>query len=151
MSKYEITVNGTVFIVEIGEISTSPLQVIVNGEPKTVEFKNAESPIVKPAAAPPAPQPPAAVAPPAPQPQPAAVPKVSGNGTGQKIVAPMPGKILSIKVKAGDKITEGDTICTLEAMKMEMPISTTFTGIVQSVHVNVGDNVAYNDPLVTVA
>lgn len=64
--------------------------------------------------------------------------------------SPMPGKILSVEAKVGDAVSEGDTICTLEAMKMEMPISSTLTGTVQSVHVNVGDTVAYDDPLVSI-
>ena len=62
----------------------------------------------------------------------------------------MPGKILSITVGVGDAVSEGDTVCTLEAMKMEMPISATGSGTVQAVHVQVGDTVAYDDPLVTI-
>lgn len=69
---------------------------------------------------------------------------------GAAIKAPMPGKILSIRVKVGDTIAEGDTVCTLEAMKMEMPISATAGGTVKAIHINVGDNVANDDPLVTV-
>ena len=146
MSKYEITVNGTTFVVEVGDVSSSPVQVVVNGEAKTVEFKSAEGPVAGP------PRPARAAEPAAaPQPETAVAPQEKVSGAGKPIVAPMPGKILSIRVKAGDRVTEGDTICTLEAMKMEMPISTTLTGAIQHVHVNVGDNVAYNDPLVTVA
>ena len=62
----------------------------------------------------------------------------------------MPGKILSIKVKVGDPVSEGDTLCTLEAMKMEMPISSTITGTVRAVHVKVGSTVAHDDALVTI-
>jgi len=146
VSKYEITVNGTTFVVEVGDVSSSPVQVVVNGEAKTVEFKSAEGPAAGPTRAASPPEPAAA-----PKPEIAAAPQEKASGAGKPIVAPMPGKILSIRVKAGDRVTEGDTICTLEAMKMEMPISTTLTGAIQRVHVNVGDNVAYNDPLVTVA
>jgi biotin carboxyl carrier protein len=62
----------------------------------------------------------------------------------------MPGKILSITVAMGDAVSEGDTICTLEAMKMEMPISSTVSGTVTGIHVSVGDTVAYDDPLVSI-
>jgi len=65
--------------------------------------------------------------------------------------APMPGKILSVSVAVGDSITEGDTFCTLEAMKMEMPVSSTASGTVTAVHVAEGTNVANDDPLITVA
>jgi pyruvate carboxylase subunit B len=68
---------------------------------------------------------------------------------GQVVKAPMPGKILSIRVKVGDKVAEGDTVTTLEAMKMEMPISSTASGTVKAVHVDVGQNVAFDDALIT--
>jgi glutaconyl-CoA/methylmalonyl-CoA decarboxylase subunit gamma len=142
VSTYEITVNGTTYIVELGDVSYSPVQVTVNGEVKTVSFREAQPDaqpktvpvakvVEKPVAAPIQKVPPTAVA-------------------GCKVNAPMPGKILSITVKPGDKVKEGDTVCTLEAMKMEMPISSTAAGTVKAIHVAVGDNVAYNDPLVSV-
>ena len=145
---YEITINGKKYIVEVGDVSTSPVKVIVNGESKVVEF--AEAPAVAPAA--PATVPSAqSAAEAAPKAEPVAVVQSPVGGAGKVIVAPMPGKIMSIRVKPGNKVTEGDTVCTLEAMKMEMPISSTTSGVIQGIHVNVGDSVAYNDPLVTVA
>ena len=137
MAKYEVIVNGIAYTIEIGDVSSSPIQVTVNGEAKTVSFSEvqakteAPAPVVEKPVAKPAKIAPAAVA-------------------GTKISAPMPGKILSIKVKVGDQVKEGDTVCTLEAMKMEMPISSTATGSVKAIHVAVGDNVAYNDPLVSI-
>jgi biotin carboxyl carrier protein len=143
VTQYEITVNGNKFIVEVGDISKSPVQVIVNGEPKMVEFAESAAPATTVAAPVPVVAAPVAKVAPAPAPAPT---------VGAKpVVAPMPGKILSCRVRVGDKVIEGDTVCTLEAMKMEMPISSTISGTVQAIHVNVGDSVAYNDPLVTVA
>ena len=149
MSKYEITVDGKNYVVEIGDISTFPAEVIVNGERKMVEVKEGETsgigfpPAVSAPSAPSAPEPESE-----PKPAPAVVP--AGVAEGQRVIAPMPGKILSIRVKVGEAVLEGDTVCTLEAMKMEMPISSTASGTVQIVHAQVGDNVAYNDPLVTI-
>lgn len=142
MNTYEIIVNGTTYLVELGEVSSSPIQVTVNGEVKTVSFREVQPEaqpktvpttvvVEKPVMTPVQKMPPTAVA-------------------GTKINAPMPGKILSITVKVGDRVKEGDTVCTLEAMKMEMPISTTAPGNVKAIHVAVGDNVAYNDPLVSI-
>lgn len=145
MSTYEIVVNGNKFVVEVGDVASSPVQVMVNGEAKTVSFQAVQSAAAAPVAAA---QPVPAAAPVA-EAKPA--PKAAAPAGGKAIVAPMPGKILSIRVKAGDKVTEGSTVCTLEAMKMEMPISATASGVVQAIHVNVGDNVAYNDALVSVA
>lgn len=146
MSTYEITVNGKKFIVEVGDVVASPVRVVVNGESKVVEFAEAapaaEQAAVAAPAAPAEPAPQAAAAPVAPPPV---------AGAGKVVAAPMPGKILSIRAKLGDRVSEGDIVCTLEAMKMEMPISSTASGVIQGVHVNVGDSVAFNDPLVTVA
>jgi len=50
----------------------------------------------------------------------------------------------------GAQVKEGDTVCTLEAMKMEMPIGATASGTVKGIHVNVGDVVAYDAPLVSI-
>lgn len=142
VTTYQLIVNGKKYIVEVGDVSTSPVKVIVNGESKLVEFTEvSETTTVSPTTEP------AVQA--IPQAEPAIKPAMRGEA--KVVTAPMPGKIMSIRVKAGDKVVEGDTICTLEAMKMEMPISSTASGVIQDVHVNVGDNVGYNDPLVTVA
>lgn len=149
VSTYQITVNGESFQVEIGDVTASPLTVIVNGEAKAVTYAaaTATAPVATaptPAAAPTAPAAPAPTAPAAPAVAPA------GAVDGQVIKAPMPGKILSIRVQVGSAIKEGQTVCTLEAMKMEMPISATASGTVKAIHVQVGSNVANDDPLVTV-
>lgn len=54
----------------------------------------------------------------------------------QEVVAvPIAGKILSVEVKAGDKVREGDTICILESMKMENPIVAPVDGTIAEVGV----------------
>ena len=55
----------------------------------------------------------------------------------QEIVeVPITGKILSVNVKPGDKIKEGDTLCILESMKMENPILAPVDGTISQVGVN---------------
>jgi len=51
------------------------------------------------------------------------------------IEVPMTGKILSVEVKSGDVVKEGDTLCILESMKMENPIVATVGGTVTKVEV----------------
>jgi pyruvate carboxylase len=68
----------------------------------------------------------------------------------QQVGSPMPGVVVNVKVKAGDKIKEGDVVATLSAMKMETSIPATATGIVTRVAVNVGDKVEGNDLLVEI-
>ncbi len=57
------------------------------------------------------------------------------------VVAPMPGKILDIKVSKGDRVNAGDVVAILEAMKMENEIVAPKDGVVEDIAVNVGDNV----------
>ena len=52
------------------------------------------------------------------------------------IEAPIPGKILSVNVTPGSLVNEGDTICVIEAMKMENPILSPVTGSVTEVKVS---------------
>jgi biotin carboxyl carrier protein len=141
VSTLQITVNGKTFEVEVGDVSSSPVQVVVDGQVKSVSFSEVTAAAGAATAAP-------APAPAAPAPAPTAP---AGSVAGQVVAAPMPGKILSVAVKVGDAVKEGDTVCTLEAMKMEMPISSTASGKVAAVHVSVGQNVANADPLVTIA
>ena len=53
----------------------------------------------------------------------------------ETIEVPITGKIISVNVKAGDAVNEGDVICVLESMKMENPILAPVNGIVTEVHV----------------
>jgi biotin carboxyl carrier protein len=75
---------------------------------------------------------------------------VGGTASQTVVTAPMPGKILSVTVKPGDKIELGQIICVLEAMKMENEISSTVEGKVLKLHVAVGATVSANDPLLEI-
>jgi len=150
VTKYQLTIDGKTYEVEVGDVSASPVQVVVDGAVKSVAFTTDVSPAASAAPA-------IVAAPAAPVPEPAAAPKAeeapktapASAVSGSKVVAPMPGKILSVTVKVGQNVKEGDTVCTLEAMKMEMPIASTASGQVVGIHVAVGQTVAYDDALVT--
>lgn len=58
-----------------------------------------------------------------------------------EITAPMGGKVIEVKVKPGDTVKEDDEVVILEAMKMELPIMATSSGIVKEVNCNQGDSV----------
>lgn len=51
------------------------------------------------------------------------------------IEVPLTGKIISVNVKAGDKVQEGDIICLLESMKMENPILAPVSGTIAEIGV----------------
>ncbi|MDO8409300.1 MAG: biotin carboxylase N-terminal domain-containing protein [Phenylobacterium sp.] len=63
----------------------------------------------------------------------------AGDGV---VIAPMPGKVVAVAVKVGDAVTRGQTLVTLEAMKMEHALSAAFDGTVESLVVAVGDQVS---------
>ena len=62
----------------------------------------------------------------------------------------MPGIIVDVKTKIGDKVEAGDGILVIEAMKMENEIQASQSGIVISVHVKKGDSVAPDETLVEI-
>jgi len=63
----------------------------------------------------------------------------------------MPGKIISLSVKQGDLIKEGDVVLVLEAMKMEQQIKSTLRGTVKEILVAPGDTVKKEQPLIILA
>jgi len=66
------------------------------------------------------------------------------------LTAPMPGKIISIAVKAGDSVSKGQPLLVMEAMKMEHTISAPADGKVQEVFYAVGDQVTEGAELVAI-
>jgi biotin carboxyl carrier protein len=69
-------------------------------------------------------------------------------GSGNSVVAPMPGKILAIKVSKGQQVNAGDTVLILEAMKMEQEIKSSISGTVSEIPVSENDTVKKDQPLV---
>ena len=70
--------------------------------------------------------------------------------TGNEIKAPLPGIIVSISVKEGDRVESGQELCVLEAMKMNNPIRSTLIGRVKTIHITVGQQVQHGVPLMTI-
>lgn len=122
MKNYTITVNGKVYEVTVEEGFTGQAQ-------------NVGAPVSAPAA-PAAPTAPAV----------SAAPKASAAGS-VKVSAPMPGKILSVKVNVGQAVKRGDVMMILEAMKMENEIVATQDGTVASIEVAAGSAVEAGDTL----
>jgi biotin carboxyl carrier protein len=68
----------------------------------------------------------------------------------EKVEAPLPGKVLKVNVKPGDKVSEMDEVCIVEAMKMENPIVCTSTGTVKEVLIIPGKVVKAGEVLVII-
>jgi biotin carboxyl carrier protein len=67
-----------------------------------------------------------------------------------EIIAPMAGKIVSVKVKKGDNVHDGEVVCILEAMKMENEITATKTGVIEEVNITEGMPVNERDILIKI-
>ncbi|HIE86103.1 MAG TPA: biotin/lipoyl-binding protein [Gammaproteobacteria bacterium] len=65
------------------------------------------------------------------------------------LTAPMPGAVLATEVNSGDKVSKGDLLLILEAMKMEHRITAPMDGIISELHVATGDQVENGQLLVT--
>jgi len=147
MKQIKVIVNGKPYEVEVGDLSSSPLAVTVNGQSYTVEIETmgGEMATSAPVAVAVAPVKVAAAAPVVASPKATPPPAVSGN----EVRAPMPGVILDIAVKAGDKVSVSQQLCALEAMKMKNAIRSPRQGVIAGVHVNQGQKVAFGDILVS--
>jgi len=64
------------------------------------------------------------------------------------VTSPMPGRIVAINVSVGDSVNAGDTVVTVEAMKMENPVHAPVSGIVKAIYVSEGDNVNPDECLI---
>ena len=77
----------------------------------------------------------------------AASKKASASAGGKPVVAPLPGTINDIKVKVGDKVSAGDTVVILEAMKMQNIITATHRGRISRLCVKTGQIVGKDEIL----
>ena len=135
MKNFHLTINGKRYAVSVERDPVSnDLDVTVDGQTHRVGVEVEEK------AASSAPRPSAARKP-APKP-------VSAGG---KILAPLPGEVLSVEVAPGDAVRAGGTLLVLEAMKMENVISADSDCTVQAVHVGKGDKVEASQLLMEIS
>ena len=155
MPVYRVTVNGTLYEVEIADPFATTAEVYVNGESYSVtveeQLVEAAQALAQAVAAPrPAPRP---VVAPDPAPAPASAPRPAAPKsavTGTAVSAPMPGKILRVLVKPGDEVAVGTVLMVLEAMKMENEIRAQIGGTVLDVLGAAGDAVKPGEALAVV-
>lgn len=134
-----VIVEGREYIVEVGDLNESPIKATVNNRTYQVDVPNeSASPTVT--------EMPATASAPMPS---VAERTPRGPSSGAEIIAPMPGNIIEVKVKAGDSVKPGDVICVLEAMKMNNKIHADRAGIIATVEVVAGQAVDYGVRLVT--
>lgn len=144
MKNYTITVNGNVYEVSVEEGFTGAAKTTQTPMQSPSQVSPAQRVAPAPTKAP--------VVAPAQSSAPTSAPaqtQTSGAQGSIKVNAPMPGKILGIKVNVGQAVKRGDVIVILEAMKMENEIVASSDGIVASIDVAVGANVESGEVLAT--
>ena len=135
---FNFTIGGQKYETTVKEIEPNVAEVVVNGTSFIVEFQKNESKKVKAAR----------VAAPTAAPSAAAVAaKPAGAAT---VKSPLPGSIVKVMVKPGDSVKKGDTLLTMESMKMENVVASEYTGTVKNVLVQAGQNVMQDDKLVEI-
>lgn len=133
MAEYRYRINGHTYNIEIGAENGGTIEVSVNGKVYTVERQEIST-----------------TADMAPKNIP--VQKTSAlDANTAAVTAPLPGTIISIKVKPGDKVTANQTVAVLEAMKMENEIEAGYAGTVSEVKVAERDTVLEGAVLITIS
>jgi biotin carboxyl carrier protein len=140
MKRYNVTVNGVVYIVEVEEEGASA------EKKRPVSVPAPQASVPAPQAPVPAPQAPASAPVPAPAPAPAAK---TPAANAIAIDCPMPGNIRDILVAPGQAVKSGETLLVLEAMKMENEIVAPQDGVVDTIRVTKGASVNAGDVLIT--
>ncbi|MBE6324385.1 MAG: biotin/lipoyl-binding protein [Bacteroidales bacterium] len=150
MQEFKFKINGADYKCAVEEIEGGLTEVTVNGKKYLVETEKpaAPAPAPKPAAAPAAPK---AAPAPAPEPKPAPAPAAkpaAAPAAGVQVKSPLPGSVIKVNVSVGQAVKKGDTLLTLESMKMENPILAEQDGTVAQVAVAAGQTVMQDDLLI---
>jgi len=141
MRKFQFTISGNKYDVELKRFEENIAEIEVNGTPYTVEvhreIKTSKTPkLVR-----------AEVAPPT---RSESKIKKTISVSTHPIIAPLPGTILQLMVKEGDTVKKGATLLTYDAMKMENSILAEKDGTVKSIKVAVGQNFLQGDTLMEI-
>ncbi len=147
MKEFKFKINGVEYQTSVNEIENGLAEVTVNG--KTYQVETEKKAVVAPKPAAPKAAPAAAPAPaPAAPAAPAPAPKAAVPVAGTKVVSPLPGSIIKVVVTEGQAVKKGDTLLTLESMKMENIVAAETDGTVKQICVAAGQTVMQDDVLV---
>jgi len=140
MSRYLVTVNGKQHQVRLTKRTEAELEFLVNEkevrvqiQPDPNSFLSGLQPLVNTTGSA------------------KTVASAAKAGSSTELRAPMPGVVVEMLVKKGEQVTGGQTLCILEAMKMENGIQATHDGIVEEVLVAKGAQVETDQLLISFA
>lgn len=142
MKKFNFVINGNAYEVEVLGFEENIAKVEVNGTLYNVEvqkdLKMTKTPTLVRAESP------------KPTPKESKIPRTPSQTTNIAIKAPLPGTIITVLVKAGEKVALGQKLLTMEAMKMENNVLSEKEGVVKVVYVKPGQAVAQSEVLVEI-
>jgi len=147
MKKYDFSVNGSDYSVELRSIDNNIAKIIVNGTPYNVEIKTeVKTPktpvIVRKDAEVKTSENSIRVA--------SAPVEESARPSAGALKSPLPGTIFKILVKQGDSVKVGDLLLTMESMKMENNVLSEKAGIVKRIFVTEKQAILQNDVLLEI-
>ena len=164
MRRYKLDIRGKEFSIDVQQLSADQFEVVVGEESYEVTLASDEElpkATITPGFAPtgaqahlPRDEASAAGTPPlspAPKPRPVTVvpkPRKAAGGGSSSLNAPMPGVIIAVEVEAGDKVTRGQEVAVLDAMKMHNSIKSPRDGVIREVCVTPGQAVGHGDAIV---
>ena len=125
VKRIRVRIGDKWYEVEVGDISTNPIRTRVDGETVEVNVEGLTEAIL-----------------------PAHTPSQLPTGRTVQVRSPMPGVIVSVGVKPGQSVAEGDALCVLEAIKLQQAIRAPASGTVQAVHIAPGQSVTAGHVLV---
>ncbi len=136
--KYKITVNDQIYEVEIENINARPVIAVVDGErfevtPEGGAAKQEKPKVEKRSFSPHQPS--------------AAASSPNSTADGNILTSPLPGTVVEVFVKAGDKVEAGQVVLIIEAMKMKNSIRSLFSGTISEALVKTGQSVAHKQAL----
>ena len=149
LNTFRIKVGDNWYTVQVGDLANSPVEVIVEGETFQVEVEGFPLTGSAPGSEG-QPSPPRRGRRRTPNLPASQLPSTSSttNFSENILRSPMPGRVISILVRPGDRVSAGDEVCVVEAMKMEQSVRAHRDGIVKEIFVQPTDPVKADDPLV---
>jgi glutaconyl-CoA/methylmalonyl-CoA decarboxylase subunit gamma len=147
--KYKVAVKNMSYEVEIEDINARPIIARVGGERFEVMPENVGQAEVKNEAD----EPKEKVEKKSSYQKPVATASLSPNLalSGNTLTAPLPGKIIEVFVKAGERVEAGQVVVIIEAMKMKNSIRSVYSGAVSEVLVSAGQSVSHKQALIKFA
>lgn len=145
--KQKLTVNNQTYEVEIEDINVRPVIVHVAGV-RFVVMPEKQGQVETRREAPAAKMESVSYKP---NPAPVATPSPNLALSGNSLTSPLPGTVVDVFVKAGDKVEAGQVVLVIEAMKMKNSIRSTYSGTISDVLVSQGQSVAHKQALIKFA